>query len=143
MPLLSLNHRAGTNRRARLTVSKPVATVAEAAPVTATPIEHLVVIFQENASFDHYFGTYSQATNPPGEPTFTAAPNTPTVNGLTNAFLTFNLNLNPANGAAASNPFRPDRSQAVASDQDHNYTAEQPAFDAGLMDLFPSDTGRE
>ena len=24
---------------------------------TATPIEHLVVIFQENVSFDHYFAT--------------------------------------------------------------------------------------
>ena len=27
-------------------------------PHTATPIKHLVVIFQENVSFDHYFGTY-------------------------------------------------------------------------------------
>jgi phospholipase C len=62
--------------------------------------------------------------------------------GLTNALLSFNPNLNPANGAAASNPFRLDRSQAVTSDQDHNYTAEQQAFDAGLMDLFPSDTPR-
>jgi phospholipase C len=69
------------------------------APVTATPIQHLVVIFQENVSFDHYFGTYPRATNPPGEPKFTAAPNTPTVNGLTNALLSFNPNLNPANGA--------------------------------------------
>src|SRR5580658_9126172 len=25
---------------------------------TATPIRHLVVIFNENVSFDHYFGTY-------------------------------------------------------------------------------------
>lgn len=33
-----------------------------------TPIEHVVVIFQENQSFDHYFGTYPVATNPPGEP---------------------------------------------------------------------------
>ena len=28
---------------------------------TATPIKHLVVIFQENVSFDHYFGTYPVA----------------------------------------------------------------------------------
>ena len=110
-------------------------------PVTATPIQHLVVIFQENVSFDHYFGTYPNATNPAGEPKFTAAPNTPVVNGLTTALLTFNPNLNPANGAAASNPFRLDRSQAVTTDQDHNYLAEQQAFDAGLMDLFPVDTG--
>jgi len=36
-----------------------------------------------------------------------------------------NPNLNPANGAGASNPFRLDRSQAVTSDQDHNYLNEQ------------------
>ena len=55
--------------------------------------------------------------------------------------LTFNPNLNPANGSAASNPFRLDRSQAVTTDQDHDYTAEQQAFDSGLMDLFPTFTG--
>ena len=31
---------------------------------TATPIKHLVIIFQENVSFDHYFATYPNATNP-------------------------------------------------------------------------------
>ena len=108
---------------------------------TATPIQHLVVIFQENVSFDHYFGTYPHATNPAGEPKFKAASNTPAANGLTNALLTFNPNLNPANGTAASNPFRLDRSQAATPDQDHDYTDEQRAFDAGLMDLFPSATG--
>ncbi len=44
---------------------------------TATPIKHLVVIFQENVSFDHYFGTYPLALNPPGEPSFKAAPGHP------------------------------------------------------------------
>ena len=29
-------------------------------PKTATPIKHLVVIFDENNSFDHYFGTYPE-----------------------------------------------------------------------------------
>ncbi len=106
----------------------------------ATPIQHLVVIFQENVSFDHYFGTYPSATNPPGEPKFKAAANTPVVNGYTNALLNFNPNLNPANGAGASNPFRLDRSQAVTADQDHDYTAEQQASDAGAMDLFPEFT---
>src|SRR5258708_7881370 len=48
---------------------------------TATPIEHLVVIFQENVSFDHYFGTYPFAANSDGS-TFNAAPGTPSVNGL-------------------------------------------------------------
>ncbi|HWY56807.1 MAG TPA: alkaline phosphatase family protein [Terriglobales bacterium] len=105
---------------------------------TATPIQHLVVIFQENVSFDHYFGTYPYATNPQGEPRFYPDRDTPTVNGLTNGLLTFNPNLNPANGSAASNPFRLDRSQAVTGDQDHGYTDEQKAFDSGLMDLFPN-----
>src|SRR5208283_1398787 len=104
---------------------------------TATPIRHLVVIFQENVSFDHYFGTYPTATNPKGEPAFYALPGTPTVNGYSPALLNNNPNLNPANGAGATNPFRLDRSQAVTADQDHDYTAEQQAFDAGLMDLFP------
>src|ERR1700687_1712671 len=57
------------------------------AAATATPIKHLVVIFQENVSFDHYFGTYPVATNPPGKPSFVAVPGTPTVNGLNNALL--------------------------------------------------------
>jgi phospholipase C len=35
---------------------------------TTTPIKHLVVIFQENVSFDHYFGTLveRQRPEPPG-----------------------------------------------------------------------------
>ncbi len=108
---------------------------------TATPIKHLVVIFQENVSFDHYFGTYPVALNPAGEPKFVAAPNTPSVNGLTNALKTHNPNLNPANTTSAFNPFRLDRSQAFTNDQDHDYDAEQRAFDNGLMDLFPLETG--
>ena len=107
----------------------------------ATPIKHLVVIFQENVSFDHYFGTYPVATNPSGEPKFKAAAGTPTVNGFSNALLNNNPNLNPLNLAGASNPFRLDRSQAATSDQDHDYTPEQAAFDGGLMDLFPLNTG--
>src|ERR1700683_118198 len=47
---------------------------------TATPIKHLVVVFNENRSFDHYFGTYPKAMNPEGEPAFTAARNTPIPN---------------------------------------------------------------
>src|SRR5271163_2805252 len=108
---------------------------------TATPIKHLVVIFQENISFDHYFGTYPVATNPSGEPAVHAAANTPTVNGLSSALLNFTPNLNPANGAGATNPFRLNRSQAATADQDHDYTPEQAAFDKGLMDLFPANTG--
>src|SRR6201985_808796 len=61
---------------------------------TATPIKHIVVIFGENESFDHYFGTYPTATNPTGEPAFTAASNTPAVNGLSTVLLNSNPNLN-------------------------------------------------
>ena len=35
---------------------------------TATPIKHVVVIFQENVSFDHYFATYPKAANADGTP---------------------------------------------------------------------------
>ena len=49
---------------------------------TKTPIKHLVIIFQENVSFDHYFATYPNATNPAGEPAFHAKEGTPSVNGL-------------------------------------------------------------
>jgi phospholipase C len=118
-------------------------------PGTATPIKHLVVIFQENVSFDHYFGTYPYAQNPTGQPQFVALPGTPTVNGLTDgtgrltgALLTHNPNAtNPVNGTGATNPFRLDRSQAATADQDHDYTPEQAAFDFGLMDAFPFSVG--
>jgi phospholipase C len=109
---------------------------------TATPIQHVVVIFQENVSFDHYFATYPVAANPSGEPQFSADPATPTVNGLTPSLLTSNPNAaNPGNGGNAINPFRLDRSQASTCDQGHNYGPEQMAFDMGLMDLFPASTG--
>src|SRR5450755_2454127 len=49
---------------------------------TKTPIKHIVVIFQENVSFDHYFGTYPHAHNPGGEPQFNAADDTPRVDNL-------------------------------------------------------------
>jgi phospholipase C len=106
-----------------------------------TPIEHLVVIFQENVSFDHYFGTYPKALNPAGEPRFRVRSGTPTVNGFTNALLFRNPNLNPANGTGATNPFRLSRAQAVTADQNHDYTAEQQAFDVGALDLFPEFVG--
>jgi phospholipase C len=114
---------------------------ADSSP-TATPIKHLVVIFQENVSFDHYFGTYPNALNPAGELTFHARQGTPSVNGLSPALLTNNPNLNPANGAGATNPFRLSRSQAVTRDQGHGYKAEQQAFDSGVMDLFPLYVGK-
>ncbi|MGY4304804.1 phospholipase C [Bradyrhizobium sp. USDA 4369] len=110
---------------------------------TRTPIKHLVVIFGENESFDHYFGTYPLATNPYGEPGFHPLPYTPHVNGLDWELINNNPNkTNTANGDGASNPFRIDRAQAVTASQNHDYTPEQKAFDNGKMDLFPANTGR-
>ena len=101
---------------------------------TTTPIQHVVVIFQENVSFDHYFATYPVAlNNNPAEPVFTAAPNTPSVNGLNTPLLVANPN--------SAAPFRLTRAQAVTCDQDHNYGDEQKAFDGGLMDKFVEAVG--
>jgi phospholipase C len=125
--------------------------LAGASPQTTTPVGHVVVIFQENVSFDHYFATYPLALNLSGEPRFHAREDTPSVNGLgtladgmpEGALLTNNPNANnSANGVSAINPFRLDRSQASTCDQDHNYGAEQLAFDGGLMDLFPASVGQ-
>jgi phospholipase C len=93
-----------------------------------TPIEHLVVIFDENISFDHYFGTYPVALNPPGEPEFFASPETPAVNGLTSTLIEHS----PDTAA----PFRLDRSDAVTCDNDNHYKDEQEAYDGGLLDKF-------
>jgi phospholipase C len=101
-------------------------------PATATPIKHLVVIYDENISFDHYFGTYPHAANPPGEPAFHPAKGTPSVNGLTETLLIHNPN--------SANPQRLDRSQPLTCSQNHAYTAEQRAFDHGLMDKFVEST---
>jgi phospholipase C len=100
---------------------------------TATPIRHLVVIFQENVSFDHYFATYPHATNADGSH-FTAAPGTPIANGLFPGGL---LDHNPN----STQPFRLAHSQAVTCDQDHNYADEQKSFHFGLMDKFPDFVG--
>jgi phospholipase C len=96
---------------------------------TSTPIKHVVVIFQENVSFDHYFGTYPHAANLHGENPFVAKADTPRANTLESAgLLTNNPNV--------VNPFRIPPSVPVTCDEDHNYNDEQAAFDGGLMDNF-------
>lgn len=106
----------------------------------ATPIKHLVVLFDENESFDHYFGTYPYATNTDGTP-FHAKPGTPKVNGLytkitksgpTGPLLTNNPN--------EYNPQRLGPSQAWTSDQNHAYTPEQKADDNGKQDAYVQNT---
>ena len=97
------------------------------------PIRHVVVIFQENVSFDHYFATYPHATNDDGS-TFTPKLGTPLVNGLFPGGL---LDHNPN----AAQPFRLGHSEAVTCDQDHNYPDEQKAFNAGAMNKFVETVG--
>ena len=107
---------------------------------TGTPIKHLVVIFDENVSFDHYFGTYPFAANTDGS-VFHAKPGTPTVNGLyakitpsgpVGPLLTHNPNLH--------NPTRLTHAQALTCDQDHDYTPEQQAVNGGKMNKFVQNT---
>jgi len=98
---------------------------------TATPIKHVVVIFDENVSFDHYFATYPNATNTDGEP-FYPAPDTPSVNGLSGTLLTDNPN--------GINPVRldpDDVNNVLTCDQDHDYTPEQQAADDGAENEYP------
>ena len=110
---------------------------------SAAAIQHVVVIFGENVSFDHYFGTYPNALNLTGETAFTAASGTTVPdNYIKNAaLLTANPNLSALNGAGAANPFRLSAKQALTADQDHGYTDEQSAFDSGAMDKFPASVG--
>ncbi len=124
---------------AGLTPAQARPRAAEAA--TTTPIKHLVVVFGENVSFDHYFGTYPHAANTDGTP-FHARPGTPGVNGLEQQGL---LTDNPnrfADGTPA-NPQRLGPSQAVTCDQDHGYTNEQKAYHGGGMDEFVPYTDKE
>jgi phospholipase C len=121
-----------TNATAAPVTSSSLSTTASTI-MTATPVQHLVVIFQENISYDHYFGLYPNATNPQGEPKFNAEPNTPSANGLTLSLLNNNPNL--------ANPFRLDRSEAVTCDMDHGYSSEQRAYNRGLTDKFVQFTG--
>ncbi|MGI5516821.1 phospholipase C [Streptomyces sp. CA-106131] len=100
---------------------------------TATPIKHVVVLFDENVSFDHYFATYPQAANTDGTK-FTASKKTPKdVDNLRTAGL---LTKNPNQYA----PKRLTPSQALTCDQNHAYGPEQYAYNGGKNDQFVQNT---
>jgi phospholipase C len=133
--------------------------------LTATPIRHLVIIFQENISYDHYFATYPNAMNLPNETPFQARRQTPPNNNLATpldvnhhfkplggpSLLTSNPNASataPAapnntrhNGTDAANPFRLSPGQASTADQGHNDMPEQAAYNNFNMDGFPAWVG--
>ncbi|WP_321800402.1 alkaline phosphatase family protein [Caballeronia sp. J97] len=145
------------------TASGAPAVSAQDALSTATPIKHLVVIFGENVSFDHYFATYPSAKNVSGEPGFSATSGTQTdINTLAAAGLTGAANPNAQAGSpnivsatvngqstkppsvgnvalttTTAQPFRLDRSQANTKSQNHSYAPEQLADDNLKMDAFP------
>jgi phospholipase C len=99
---------------------------------TATPIKHLVVLYDENVSFDHYFATYPQAANTDGTK-FTAAKHTPEANNLSNNGL---LTKNPNQYA----PTRLTPAQAITCDQNHSYGPEQYAANGGKADSYVQNT---
>ena len=101
----------------------------------STPIKHVVVIFQENVSFDHYFATYPHAANLPGESVFSAKHPVPHVDNLLTAGL-----LAPNNPNSVQ-PFRLSRAQNDTCDQDHGYLDEQRAMNGGAMDRFVETVG--
>ena len=130
----------GANAAPKAVTASPAGSLTFRPGGTATPIKHLVVIYDENVSFDHYFGTYPDAANTDGS-TFHAKRGTPTVNGLyskitpsgpVGPLLTSNPNL--------FNPTRLTHSQALTCDQDHAYTPEQKAVNGGKMDMFVQNT---
>ncbi|MGO9832786.1 MAG: alkaline phosphatase family protein [Polyangiaceae bacterium] len=146
----------GAGSTTTVTVSCTGHVDAAQAFTTATKIKHLIVIFNENNSFDHYYGTYPQAQNNAGEPTFTAAPGTPIPNNLIQPLnvqsgftpitgvnlLTSNpTTQNTGNGSNAINPFRLAPAYAETSSQNHSYSPEQEANDNGVMDRYPEFTG--
>jgi phospholipase C len=115
-----------------MTPASPAPTKAEGG---LDKLKHIVVIFQENVSFDHYFGVYPHAANPPGQPQFHARPDTPSVNGFTPGLLERNPN--------GVNPFRLGRDNARTCRMNHAYAAEQKAYNRGALDRFPEfATGR-
>ena len=112
-----------------LALAAPSHRTAESNSGTATPVKHVVVIFQENVSFDHYFGTYPGTNN---------LADTPGLGGHGTL-----LSNNPNRDASGNqvNPRRLDPTNindVLLCDQDHDYNDEQKAFDGGLMDKFPT-----
>ena len=95
---------------------------------TATPIKHVVVIFQENVSFDHYFGTYPNALNLSGETKFMASPRTPKVNSLATP-LDVNHHFAPLDGRGSpqqQSQQQPHQSGGAQQQQDQRHRRVEP-----------------
>ncbi|MGG1401645.1 alkaline phosphatase family protein [Bacillus salipaludis] len=120
-------------------VPKTVSVEKQFAPElkTASPIKHTVVIFQENRTFDNYFGTYPYA------PGFKLLPGTPKdvrnfkyVTGSVPRDVNGNIYNPDSNG----NPVYPwhdaGKGEIQETDVNHGYTAMFSMADEGKMDKF-------
>lgn len=96
----------------------PLTGLADSAEGTHSPIKHTIILYQENISFDHYFGTYGHGSN--GIPAGSS--------------LTF------SNGTSTWGPFSPTQlsgqTQSRTCDVDHNYSHMIQMADHGAMDKF-------
>lgn len=88
--------------------------VSNANPVTS-PIKHIVVIMQENRSFDNYFGTYPGANGIPKNVCMSPDPDHPYNGQCVKPF----LSINP-----------------ISEDMPHGYQSSTVAYDNGKMDGF-------
>jgi phospholipase C len=129
LPAVASSHHATTRSASTTTSSRSKGSS------TTTPIQHLVVLFDENVSFDHYFATYPQAANTDGT-RFKAARGTPKADTVKAAGL---LKKNPNLYA----PARLSPDEAVTCDQNHNYGPEQLAENNGRMNLFVQNTSTD
>jgi phospholipase C len=106
-----------TSAAAMLFVAAPTAG-AESNNGTHSPIKHTIILYQENISFDHYFGTYGHGSN--GIPTGSA--------------LTF------TSGTQTWGPFTPTQlsgtTQSRTCDVDHGYTDMIQMSNHGAMDRY-------
>jgi phospholipase C len=96
---------------------------------TASPIKHVVVLFDENVSYDHYFGTYPSAKNTDGTKFYAVSSTPANDNLITSGNLTSNPN--------SYDPTRLSPDEAMTCDQNHAYGPEQKAANNGAMDAFP------
>ena len=90
---------------------------------TTTPIEHLVVLMQENHSFDNYFGTYPGAD---GIPSGTCMPIDPQA----------------AAGGSCVEPFHLGDNDVLSDDPSHSTTTAWAQYNGGKLDGFISALNR-
>lgn len=85
---------------------------------THSPIKHTIILYQENISFDHYFGTYGHG-----------------VNGIPAG-----VKLSHTSAAGTFGPYSPNllsgATQAFTCDVDHGYTDMIRMGDHGTMDMY-------